>query len=476
VPPADEMPADAESLGVIYTARTMIQRIDQAPNSRPRRGTPEPAVPVGDLLLFAVGLALRAAYAWFAMGPGATPSSDAVSYDAVAWNLARGAGFALNSAGGPYPTAFVPPALPFVTSLLYRVAGHQFFGAILLQCLIGALVPVLLARFARQTFGPGPGRFAGWLAAVNPLMVFFSGYLLTETLFSFALLVALFATTAWIKAPRRGRALGAGMLWGLAALTRPTALPLPMLVVLWAWHPLALIAGGRERVRQCAALLLGLALVVAPWTLRNGLRLGAFVPVTTGGGRSLLDANNPIVWDDPAQRGGATSVYGLEPYAAQFRGLSEHDIDVRSGVMAREFLMSRQSEWMSMAGAKLARYWRVTSEGGRTGSWQKRGSPVDRLRGLVDPLLLWSLVVLPLALWGVVTTLRSPRALYLSLPLLIVLAFTLGAIVYWGSLRLRVPTEPLVTVYAAAGLDALLQMRRVQKSGMKVVMGRRAGN
>jgi hypothetical protein len=96
---------------------------------------------------------------------------------------------------------------------------------------------------------------------------------------------------------------------------------------------------------------------------------------------------------------------------------------------------------------------------------------VDRVRGLIDPLLLWSLVALPLALWGAISTLRGPRALYLSLPLLVIGAFTLGAIVYWGSLRLRVPIEPLVALYAAAGLDALLLMRRVRKSGMRVVQG-----
>lgn len=449
----------------------MIQRIDSTPNPRPRRGIPAPRVPAGDLLLFAVAFALRAAYAWFAMGPNATPSSDAASYDTVAWNLANGVGFALNGAAGPYPTAFVPPVLPYVTSLLYRMVGHQFFAAILLQCAIGALVPVLVANFARNTFGPGPARFAGWIAALNPLMVFFSGYLLTETLFSFMLLLALFATTEWLKTPRRGRALGAGLLWGLAALTRPTALPLPLLVMMWAWVPLGIATNGRERARQLALLLLGVALAVGPWTLRNGARLGEFVPVTTGGGRSLLDANNPIVWDDPAQRGGATSVYGLEPYATQFRGLSEHEVDARSGAMAREFLMSRTHQWAQMAAAKLGRFWRLTSEGGGTGSWQQGGSPVDRVRALVDPLLLWSLVALPLAIWGAVTTLRGPRALYLSLPLLLIGAFTLGAIVYWGSLRLRVPIEPLVALYAAAGIDALLLMQRVRKSGMRVVQG-----
>ena len=64
-----------------------------------------------------------------------------------------------------------------------------------LPLVMAALVPVLLAHFTRHTFGPGAGRFAGWIAAVNPLMVFFSGYLLTETTFSFFLLLALFV--AW---------------------------------------------------------------------------------------------------------------------------------------------------------------------------------------------------------------------------------------------------------------------------------------
>ena len=80
-------------------------------------------------------------------------------------------------------------------------------------------------------FGPSVGTTAGWLAVAHPLLVFFSGYLLTETTFCAMLLVALLATAEWLKTPRRARALGAGLLWGLAALTRPTALPLPVLVV-----------------------------------------------------------------------------------------------------------------------------------------------------------------------------------------------------------------------------------------------------
>src|SRR5438067_12051283 len=95
------------------------------------------------LILFAVAFAVRALYTLAAAGSGATPSSDAAEYDQVAWNLARGAGFSFGAGAAVYPTAFVPPLVPWVTSLLYHAIGHRFFVALLLQCAIGALVPLL---------------------------------------------------------------------------------------------------------------------------------------------------------------------------------------------------------------------------------------------------------------------------------------------------------------------------------------------
>jgi 4-amino-4-deoxy-L-arabinose transferase-like glycosyltransferase len=424
--------------------------------------------------LFAVGFLLRAAYAFVATGPGAIPSSDTAEYDTVAWNLARGVGFALDGAGGPYPTAFVPPIVPWITSLLYRVVGHDYFAAVLLQCGVGALVPLLLAAFGGTVFGSAIGRTAGWLAALHPLLVFFSGYLLTETTFSAVLLLALLATVQWIRTPRAGRALGVGVLWGLASLTRPTALALPLLVGAWAWVPLGLTVGPAARPRHVLLLLLGVGLVVAPWTLRNAAQLHAFVPVTTGGGRALLDSNNPVNWSDPARRGGAQSVFGLEPWASEFRGRPEPEVDAMARRHALAFLAGHWREWPAMAGAKLARFWRVTTEGGGTGAWQREGSPLTAVLRRVDPLLVWSLFALPLALVGAWRTLRGPRRWYQSLGLLVILYFSALAVVFWGSLRMRVPVEPLVTLFAAVGFEDVRRRLRGRLRGMRVVEGRRA--
>lgn len=439
---------------------------------RPRRGRPGPPFAPW-LAVYLVALALRVAYVWVAAGPHATPSSDGLEYDMVAWNLARGPGFALDSPGGPFLTAFVPPVVPWITSLLYRAIGHHFFGALLLQCAIGALVPLLIGGFAAATFGGGVAGFAAWLAALHPLLVFFSGYLLTETTFTVMLLAALLASAAWLKTPRPGRAIGAGMLWGAAALTRPTALPLPLVVAAWAWVPLGLTIAARDRVRQTLLLLAGVAIVVAPWTIRNAIALHAFVPVTTGGGRALLDSNNPLVWSDPRLRGGAVSVYGIEPWASRFRGHSDPEVDAIARAEALAFLEAHPAEWPAMAAAKLARFWRLTAEGGGTGSWQRPGSPLTALLRRWDPLLVWSLLTLPLALWGLIRALGGARRWYLSLSAWVIVYFSLLSAVFWGALRMRVPVEPLVTLFAAAGLDDLRLRLLTRARGLRVIEGRR---
>ena len=470
VPDLESRSAACERLR--YTGAMTIASAHGPLNPRPPQRPRNPAPDRTWLLVFVAALAVRLAYTWLAAGPGAAPSSDAAEYDAVAWNLARGAGFSLGAGDGAYPTAFVSPVVPWLTSFVYRASGHVYFAALVLQCVIGALVPVLLYGLAGLLFGTPVARLSAWLAVFDPLLVFFSGYLLTETSFAAALLLALLATVHWVRTPRRGRSLGAGMLWGLAALTRPTALLLPLVMAAWAWVPIGLTVQPRERKRQILFLLLGTALVVAPWTLRNAAALKAFVPVTTGAGRALLDSNNDRVWNDPALRGNALTVYSIEPYASELRGHSEPETDRRARAIALAFLREHAGEWPAAAAAKIGRMWRLGAEGGTTGSWQRPGSPLAPVLRLLDPLLLWSVPVFLLALAGVIDTLRGSRRWFQAVGLIPLLYTTLLATVFWGALRIRVPVQPMVLLYAAAGIEAARRMWRVRRSGFTVVEGR----
>jgi hypothetical protein len=283
------------------------------------------------------------------------------------------------------------------------------------------------------------------------------------------MMLALLASIEWVKTPRAGRALGVGLLWGVAALTRPTGLTMPMLIAAWAWVPLGLTLHTAGRARQLVLMFAGLALCVAPWTLRNLATLHAFVPVTTRGGCALMTSNNAATWDDPAKRGGADHVEWEAALRGEFRGLSEVEIDRRANARTIAFMRSRLAEAPVVALAKLGRFWRIRAEGGRTGSWSRQGSSLAAVMSRVDPVLIWSLVAWPLALWGLARALTGLRRWFQALPLLIILYFTAFAVVYFGSLRMRVPAEPMIALLVGVGIDDLRRRWRRRAGGLSLV-------
>ena len=70
--------------------------------------------------------------------------------------------------------------------------------------------------------------------------------------------------------------------------------------------------------------------------------------------------------------------------------------------------------------------------------------------------------------WGLVRVLGGPRRWVRSLPLMVVLFFTLLAVVFWGALRMRVPVEPLISLHVALGLDDFRRRVRERRSGLRV--------
>jgi hypothetical protein len=106
---------------------------------------------------------------------------------------------------------------------------------------------------------------------------------LAAALLSGAVLAALWAADS----ESRARWLLPGALFGALALVRPeylgVALLVGLVVVAKNWR-----AGWRTALIPAVLLLLGLMVVVAPWTIRNADALDRFVPISTGGGQVLF--------------------------------------------------------------------------------------------------------------------------------------------------------------------------------------------
>lgn len=340
---------------------------------------------------------------------------DTWQYEAMADNLLAGQGLVV----GPGLEAVRPPLYPLFL-LPFRALGGDSRGAalaaILAQCLLGAAAAALAARLAGFVFGRRAAWTAGLLIAVHPELVLYPALLLSESL-------AVPLTVAALAAAAAGRGKGAGVLAGAAALTRASLLPLGVLLAAW----LAWTRGGRTALAALAAC----ALVILPWTLRNRLRLGAWIPVTSKMGHDLYEQFNPQADGGPVED-------RMTWPPAEGRGEAAQDRFLRG--RAWDWIRAHPGDAIRLCGTRLTRLWNPAPNDAA-----HRASP------LALPMAAFNLLLFAAALLGMA---RMPFAtpapwLLVAVPVLLVTAVHA---VFMGSIRYRAPALPSVCVLAAAAL------------------------
>jgi 4-amino-4-deoxy-L-arabinose transferase-like glycosyltransferase len=260
------------------------------------------------VVLVAAALVLRLAYV--DATPGYVLRHDAVDYDVHARSIAQGDGFSKTLAHGR-PTAFRPPGYPYFLGAVYHVfkvdrepVKERVHVARIAQAFVGTALVVLVGVLAAQLWGSVAALVALGLAAVYLPFILVGGAVMSEPLFDVFMLASLAAVLAYRRSSHRYRwALLAGVMAGLATLTRAQALILlvPLALGLWDGRPWR----ARAALGPPLVLVLVALLTIAPWTARNARELHAFVPVSTQFGSALAgtyndsaraDTQNPASW------------------------------------------------------------------------------------------------------------------------------------------------------------------------------------
>lgn len=397
-----------------------------------------------------LGVGLRVGYAW----EGRQPVYDAAAYATIAANLERGEGFTLGR-GATQPASNYSPGVPLLAGGLYKLTGgvHERLARIVLA-LVGSLSILFAYLIGRRLSGPLAGLIGAAAVAVYPALLEYQGMLMGEPLAAMLLSGAVLAML-W-AAGREGGWLVPGLLLGALALVRPEylAISLPIAVVVFA-------RDGRDGWRQCLlqalVMLVGLAVVVAPWTVRNAIALDRFVPISTGGGQVLFAGSYLPAGADPEGVGrevlerhpglrrqlppDARLEQILAALAVQrFPGMES---DAALARMGRERLWDEVStEPVVYAGFVAAKVGRIWSHG-----------PRDVMREPLWEALHWLLVAFGLLGLGVLAWQRRWEALLLGAILLAVTAT--GALLVASPRRVLI-TVPLVAALAGAGAAWLL--------------------
>jgi 4-amino-4-deoxy-L-arabinose transferase-like glycosyltransferase len=153
-----------------------------------------------------------------------------------------------------------------------------------LQMLLDYCVALLLLFLGNRETSLEAGWLAGALWLVFPPAVVISTWVTTETLFTALLVLSIVLLIRSLSHQEGvGLSFAAGLTLGVATLVRGTTQLLPVF-----FFALSCFQGIPKRLLKCTLFLVGMCLLVLPWTVRNLYRLGEPIVVQTGFGLVFL--------------------------------------------------------------------------------------------------------------------------------------------------------------------------------------------
>jgi Dolichyl-phosphate-mannose-protein mannosyltransferase len=188
---------------------------------------------------------------------------------------------------------FRPPGYAAFLTLVTLGHPERVVVAKVASAVLGSFAAVILAAIAARLFGKrGVAVAVGVAAALDPSLVMVSSDVQSEPLFLVLLLGAGFLLLASVDRPSSTLSLLAGLLTGIAILTRPSALAVAPLLA-------APLSDGRwpfrVRAHIAAAGILGTVAALAPWTIRNAVVYREFVLVSDVGGFNFYLGNSELM-------------------------------------------------------------------------------------------------------------------------------------------------------------------------------------
>lgn len=380
---------------------------------------------------------------------------DGEDYYDIATNLYSGFGFSQTvfpedgSRAFTELTARRPPLYPLFACATFYLGeyvgwGGVVFPTIILQIFMDSLTAVLAFLIANELAGWRAGLIAGLLYGLNLQLAKFPAQFMSETLFTLlqtgGILMLLSGMAGSLTSAARSADggtpksrvwnlflfAGAGLLLGLATLTRPIILLFPCVASAWL-----VLRSGKEwkRTLPSVGVMLGaFALCLLPWMIRNKSVLEKFVVVSTVGGQTFFHSNH-------STSDGAWVPLELPQEA---RVLTEPERDAYYYRKGFEFILGHPLTSLKNSIKKVLRlYYAFYPE-------------YDWYYGISICLILPGLFV-----WirscrtqGAGCPWKGAVTSPLFLPLLLVIYTTILCAIFWGQPRFRAPLMPCLLCFA----------------------------
>jgi len=248
---------------------------------------------------------------------------DSVQYDRLGLNLARGNGFSLSAEPPFTPTMLREPGYPVFLALVYMIFGHNVPAALLMQMALHSLTAVLTYYIARGIFAETAAFYSGLVTAIFPTLANMASCVLSETLFTFLLCLAIWAYLKVINKKSIVWSIIAGVIFGILALTKTAAIFLPAAFMTAAALMILFKKMDAKRIFTCSTvLLITFTILISGWALRNKSVFDT-TSLTLRPGEALWSRAQKL--DDPRYVVMATACYNFSEYLGSrlFPGVAE---------------------------------------------------------------------------------------------------------------------------------------------------------
>ncbi len=397
------------------------------------------------LLLITLGaLVLRVGYVMLAKRTEPV-LGDQIYYNAQANTLARGDGFTdfrdgSEQAEHPPLTALMLTPTSWVMEQ-FDPGGSHLLAQRLTMTVFGAGVVLLIGLIGRAVAGERAGLVAAGIAAVYPNLWINDGLVMSETLATLAVALAILLAYRFIRQPRAATAAWLGAACGLAMLARAElGLLLPCMVL-----PVALFLRTCSFKRQLGLLLLaGVAslVVVSPWLVANLTRFDKPVLFSTNDGLTICGANLHRTY-----YGEGTGLWALD--CAGFP-VPKGDRSVVSNALRSDglrFIRDHLGRLPVVVAVRVARVWSLYAPGLMANYNVNEGR--DVAASWAGFFAFWILV--PFAVAGGIRLRRRRVPITPLVAQFVIVTITAAAI--YGITRFRTPAEVSLVVLAAVAVD-----------------------
>lgn len=238
------------------------------------------------IIIFTVALTVRLIPVLLTLDVGIA-LDDMFQYDALAESIRLGHGYTWY---GGIPTAFRAPLYPLFLAIIFLLFGHQFLPVRIIQATISASLPLVVYILGRSLFDDRVARIASWVMVFYPMFLFYPLALVTENVFFLLVPLTVHYLLKAIETSRRLHYLLAGLLLGLSILTRSVMSGFVLLILPWLWY---YVSDKREALKNWGLVLLSVAVLTIPWSIRNSLLHGQFVFVESSLGFNFYLGYHP---------------------------------------------------------------------------------------------------------------------------------------------------------------------------------------